>query len=170
MSCAVILVGCEVPTSLELTNGPSFLLNGSGRLASFTIYSPQAGHRIATPNDADSEIWSIQAIGFAERLMVAHMNVRYGSVPPGYKQTTPASGNPPALGTGFVYYFLAETTGAQGVEGFFYVSKAGPTRINVPDLCPSGFVGDVKPIKCATHEPYIEPKDIEQLVRDNTMK
>jgi hypothetical protein len=71
------------------------------------------------------------------------------------------------LTVGQVYIFDAETTGASGVCGFFYIGQNGPIRINVPDLCGSSFVGDVKPVKCGTKQPYVEPTNLEQFVKDH---
>src|SRR6267142_1501469 len=46
-SCWFVLSGCrEVPTSVGVGSGPSFSLNGSGRLASLRVYGPRSGHKI----------------------------------------------------------------------------------------------------------------------------
>jgi len=164
------LLGCEVPTTAWIESGPTFHLGGSGRLASFTVYGPLPGHRIATPNDEKSQVWSIQRKDFQTSLLVERMELTYGGVPDGYIQTVPPAGRPAALSTGLVYYFFAETTGAPGAEGFFYMDKSGPIRIAVPGLCESGFVGDVKPLKCGTHESYSEPKDLEKFVQENRVR
>jgi hypothetical protein len=95
------------------------------------------------------------------------MNLIYGKRPEGYTQTVPSRGTAPALTPGMVYYFFAETTGAPGKGGFFYLDKTKPIAIRVPGLCGSGLVGDVKPLKCGTDEPYIEPKDLEKFVQEN---
>ena len=55
-------------------------------------------------------------------------------------------------------------------RGFFYMDKTIPIPINVPGLCESNFVGDVKPVKCGTSEPYIEPKDLEKFVQENRVR
>lgn len=102
--------------------------------------------------------------------MVAGMNLLYGRVPSGYVQTVPSNGTASALTPGLVYYFFAETTGAPGAEGFFYMDKTIPLLINVPGLCESAFVGDVKPVKCETNEPYVEPKDLEKFVQENRVR
>jgi hypothetical protein len=48
-----------------------------GISASFTVYAPQPGRKIATPNDSKSEVWSIRRVsGTGE--MVAGMNLLYG--------------------------------------------------------------------------------------------
>ena len=164
----LLFCGCEVRTAVRLGSGPSFSLAGSGRLASFSIYGPQSGHKIATPYDAKSQVWSIQPQnGYPDSALVNHMNLVYGIVPKGYTQTVPTNAAAPALTEGFVYYFIAETTGAPWAEGFFYMEKSEPVPIKVPGLCESGVVGEVKALKCRTNEPYIEPKDLEQFVREN---
>jgi hypothetical protein len=98
------------------------------------------------------------------------MNLLYGRVPTGYLQTVPGKGAAPTLTPDLVYYFFAETTGASGAEGFFYMDKTIPIPINVPGLCESAFVGDVKPVKCGTNEPYVEPKDLEKFVEENRVR
>ena len=168
--CVVALFGCEVSTSANLGSGPSFSLDGSGHLVSFTIYRPQPGRRIAVPNDAKSEVWSFQVSGNSRGDLVSRMTLLYGRVPSGYVQTTPRSGTAAALSPGLVYHFFAETTGATGAEGFFYMNGNVPIPINVPGLCASGFVGDVKALKCGTHEPYVEPKDLEKFVQENRVR
>jgi hypothetical protein len=166
ISLLLIVNGCEVSTTARIQQGPTFSLDGSGRLASFTIYGPPSGRKIATPYDEKSQVWSIQpSNGFPDSILVARMNLVYGSVPKGYIQTVPPSGSAPGLSTGLVYYFIAETTGAPWAQGFFYMDKTGPIRIEVPGLCPSAFVGDVKPVKCGTKEPYVEPTDLEQFAK-----
>ena len=102
--------------------------------------------------------------------LVAGMNLLYGGVPTGYVQTVPSNGAPPALAPGLVYYFLAETKGAPGIEGFFYMDKTIPILVNIPGLCESAFVGDVKPVKCGTNEPYIKPTDLEKFVQENRVR
>jgi len=167
--CLFMLLGCEVKTSANLGSGPSFSLDGSGHLASFTVYAPQPGRKIAIPNDTKSEVWSIRR-GSSRGEMVAGMNLLYGRVPNGYVQTVPSKGVAPALPPGLVYHFFAETTGAPGAEGFFYMDKTTPIPVNVPGLCASAFVGDVKSVKCETGEPYVEPKDLEKFVQENRVQ
>jgi hypothetical protein len=98
------------------------------------------------------------------------MELTYGVATGGYLQTVPSAGKAAALPTGLVYYFFAKTTGAPGPEGFFYMDKSGPIRIAVPGLCESGFVGDVKRLKCGTHDPYVEPKHLEKFVQENRVR
>ena len=165
------LSGCEVATTVKLRNGPSFALRGSGRLASFRIYAPRPGHKIATPFDTASLVWLIEPSGgYFEGEPVRRMHVVYGSVPTGYKQAVPSSSNAAPLPSGEVYYFLAETTNAPPAAGFFYLDGSTPIEIKVPGLCQSGFVGDVKSLKCGSSEPYAEPNNLEQFVKENRIQ
>ena len=167
-----ILSSCrEIPTSVKIGRGPSFSFRGSGRLASFRIYVPQSGHKIATPFDEKSLVWRVQPLeGYFKGAPVQGFEVAYGIVPRGYLQTTPTTGTTPSLARGQVYYFFAETTNAAPVQGFFYLDGNTPIEINVPGLCQSGFVGEVKPLNCGTNEPYSEPRDLEQFVRQNLVQ
>jgi hypothetical protein len=171
-SMAVLDLGCEVGTSVRLEGGPSFALEGSGRLASLSVYGPRPGHKIATPLDTKSLVWNIEPMkGSPSGVLVTGMDdLTYGKVPKGYVQTFPSSGAAVPLATGQVYAFFADTTGASGANGFFYMDKNAPILINVPGLCQSAFVGDVKPVKCGTSEPYVEPKDLEEFVRENRVQ
>ena len=169
VSLLLILSACEVSTTARIHQGPTFSLDGSGHLVSFNIYGPQPGHKIATPNDSKSLVWSINLATGDHGELVSRMEVVYRKVPKGYVQTTPSSGTAPLLSSGLVYHFFAETTGAPGAEGFFYMDQTTPITISVPGLCPSGFVGDVKPLKCGTQEPYSEPQDIESFVKEHCL-
>lgn len=159
--------GCEVSTTATIHQGPTFALDGSGTLVSFSIYGPRPDHKIAIPNDAKSLVWSINPLTGYRGNSVTRMEVTYAKVPTGYLQTIPTAGTPPELNSGLVYRYFAETTGAAGAEGFFYMDKTTPIAITVPYLCASAFVGDVKAIKCGTGEPYTEPKDLEQFVKEH---
>jgi hypothetical protein len=160
--------GCEVSTSAKVRGGPTFSLNGSGRLVVFRVYGPRPGRKIATPVDAQSLMWSIEpTIDSPSGVLVAGMEIAYGEVPRGYVQKFPSSAAALPLAVGRVYIFDAETTGASGVNGFLYMGQSGPSLISVPGLCGSSFVGDVKPVKCGTSEPYIEPKDLDQFVKEH---
>jgi hypothetical protein len=165
------LLGCEVGTSVRLGAGPSFSFDGSGRLVFFRVYGPRSGRKIATPVDTQSLMWSIEPTSDAPSgVLVKGMEIAYGKVPRGYLQKVPSSGAAIPLALGQVYVFDAETTGASGVNGFVYMGQNGPIQINVPGLCGSAFVGDVKPVKCGTNEPYVEPKDLEKFVQENRVR
>lgn len=168
----LVAVGCgEIPTTVKVEDGPSFAFRGSGRLASFRIYGPQPGHKIATPFDDKSLVWRVQPIeGYFKGARVQRLNVAYGVLPKGYTQTVPENAAPVPLSQGQVYYFLAETTNAPPASGFIYLDGRKPIEIAVPDLCQSGFVGDVKPLKCGTNEAYTEPANLEQFVQQNRLQ
>lgn len=126
---------------------------------------------IATPVDAQALMWDVEPMGDAPSgALVADMEIAYGKVPKGYTQKFPSSGAALPLAVGKVYVFDAETSGAPGVNGFVYMGQSGPIQINVPGLCASAFVGDVKPVKCGTSEPYVEPKDLEKFVQENRIQ
>jgi hypothetical protein len=163
----LILASCEVATSARLGAGPSFAFDGSGRLVSFHVYGPRPGHKIATPVDEQSVMWSIETTKDFPGALITGMQIAYGKVPNGYAQKFPSSGAPLLLTNGQVYVFDAETTGAPGVNGFFYMDQSAPIVIKVPGLCGSSSTGDVKPVKCGTSEPYVEPKDLEKFVQEN---
>jgi|HubBroStandDraft_1064217.scaffolds.fasta_scaffold72712_2 hypothetical protein len=162
------LLGCEVGTSIRLGAGPTFSFDGSGRLVFFRVYGPRPGRKIATPVDTQSLVWSIEPASDAPSgFLVRGMEIAYGKVPRGYVQKFPSSGAALPLTIGQVYVFDTETTGAPGVNGFVYMGQNGPIEINVPALCGSAATGDVKPVKCGTNEPYVEPKDLEKFVQEN---
>jgi len=163
------LVSCgEIATSARLDRGPRFLLDGSGRLASFRIYGPRTGHKIGTPFDAKSLVWCVQpTAGYFEGIRVHRLALNFGMVPAGYAQIVPAGGIVPKLPSKVAYYFLAETTNAPPASGFFYLNEDTPTETTVPGPCESGTVGDVRPLKCGTTDPYIEQADLDQFVRES---
>ena len=165
-----VTLGCEVGTSVRLGAGPSFHFDGSGRLVSFRIYGPRSGRKIATPVDAQSLMWSIERAPDAPSgVLVSGIEIEYGKVPRGYLQKFPNTGAALPLAIGQVYVFDAVTTGAPGANGFVYMGQNRPIQINVPGLCGSSSLSDVKPVKCGTNEPYIEPRNIEQFVRENRL-
>jgi len=169
--CLLVLASCEVSTSVIVSGGPSFSFDGSGRLVSFIVYGPRPGHRIATPLDAKSVMWSIQpASGSPHGIPVVGLDLVYGKVPEGYVQAFPSSAPALPLADGHVYAFAAETTGASGIDGFFYMDRGTPVRIDVPGLCESESGGDVKPVRCHSGEPCVEPNDIEEFVRERRVQ
>jgi len=170
-SVLLFFTACEVPTSSRMYAGPTFSLTGSGRLASFRVYGPSQGRQFATPFDEKSLVWRIQPTqGYFKGAPVERLEIKYGKIPSGYAQTVPVAGTAAALHKGTVYWFFAETTGAPGAEGFFYFEGNMATEIAVPGLCQSGFVGDVKPLKCGTQEPFIEPQDLQLFVKEHRVQ
>ena len=171
VTVALVLAGCEIPASVSLKPGPSFSLDGGGRLVSFTVWGPRPGRKIATPYDSKGLMWRIEASDPPSGSFLSMMNeIAYGRVPNGYVQKFPIRGPALPVDIGQVYAFIGETTGAPGPTGFFYTAPNGPILINVPGLCSSAFEGDVKPVRCGTHEPYVEPTDLEKFVQENRVK
>jgi hypothetical protein len=169
----VSLGGCEppeTPTSVQVGGGPSFSLSGSGRLASLTVFAPLNGQKVAYPDtDVSSVVWQVQASkGYFEGTRVQGLQLIYGKVPEGYSQSVPAGAQAPsALPAGFIYSFLAESTGAPVGGGSFYLDKSGAVQVLIPDLCLMQKSGHKVRVNCATKGPFQEPADIEKYVREH---
>lgn len=173
ISLLLTLVSCrERPTSVEVEGGSSFRLNGSGRLASFTIYAPRNGETIAFPDsDVARIVWTIKSSkGYFEGGRVEGLQLTYGKVPDGYAQIVPSSPQVASpLSPGVVYSFFAETSGAPVASGYFYMAKSGPVQTCVPDLCVMLIQGRKVRVNCKPNstEPYQEPSNLEEMVRKN---
>jgi hypothetical protein len=170
-ACWTCVAACnwEVPTTIRVTSGPAFVLAGSGDLASFTVYAPRAGRRIATgSSEIDTVVWQIKASkGYFGGARVEHLQLVYGKLPDGYKQTVPSQSQAaPPLAPGVVYGFFAETTNAPGMGGTLYMSEAGPTQIYF-DLCVTRIKGRDVAVNCRTNEPYEEPTDLAKFAREH---
>lgn len=178
------LTGCgniheEVPTSVKVGSGPSFSFHGSGRLASFTVYAPLSGQRIAAQRAEVASVgWQVVASkGYFEGTRVENLQLTYGKVPDGYVQTVPSGARAaPPLPAGVIYSFFADTTGAAIATGYFYVGKSGAIQVEVPDLCLTMVGGHWVRVKCGwvgspsgglTTEPYKEPTDLEKYAREH---
>jgi len=171
-ACLTYVAACdwEKPTSVRVSSGPSFVFSGSGRLASFTVYAPQTGQRIASPNsDVATVVWQIKASdGYFKGTHVEHMQLAYGKLPDRYNLAVPSqSQGAPPLAPGAVYSFFAETTDAPAIGGFFYMSGTGPIQIDVPDLCLRLINGREVAVRCGTSEPYQEPTDLEKFAQQH---
>jgi hypothetical protein len=172
VSLLLVLSGCrEIPTSVKIGTGPSFSLGGSGRLATFTVYAPQSTQKIAFPDrDLASVVWQVTASkGYFKGSHVKGLQLTYGKVPSGYEQLVPSQSQAPPLAPGTVYAFLAETTDAPIASGYFYMGESGPLQTAIPDLCLMFVQGRKTRVKCKlnTAEPYQEPVDLEQYVREH---
>ncbi len=181
---AIILLqvlGChrtEVPTSVIVGNGPSFSFRGSGRLDSFTVSAPLNGQKIAEGCTARlfpcagraTSVWQIQAASeYLKGSNVNGLHLQYGKVPEGYAQLVPPNSQPaPTLGSGVIYAFFAETTGAPGIAEDFYVQPSGAIdTVDVSDLCKRMKNGQWVRVNCKTDQPYEEPADMEKFVREH---
>lgn len=169
----VLLVGCEapeIPTAVKVGPGPSFALTGSGRLASFTIYAPMVGQKVAFPHgEVSSVVWQISSsTGYFKGTRVNGFDLIYGKVPEGYKQIVPDHPQvPPSLQSGLIYSFFAESTGAGVASGSFYVGKSGTALSVATDLCLTLENGHNVRVSCKTRQPYREPADIEKFALDH---
>jgi hypothetical protein len=171
-------LGCrEVPTSVEVRNGPSFRFRGSGRLASFTVSAPLPGHKIAAVCDTQiapcagraTPVWQIEATrGYFAGSSVNQLQIHYGDVPEGYTQIAPAGPQaPPALSSSLLYGFAAETTGAAGVAGIFHVQPSGAIELLNTDIsCEKPKDGEGRSVYCDP-DPYKEPTDLEKYVQEH---
>jgi hypothetical protein len=171
-----LLEGCEpseIATSVQVGTGPSFSLTGSGRLASLTVFAPLNGQKVAYPDtDVSSVVWQVQASkGYFEGTRVQGLRLTYGKASEGYLQTVPSGAQqPPVLQPGFIYSFLAESTGAPVAGGSFYLDKSGAVQVLIPDLCLMQKGGHKFRVNCATKEPFQEPSDVEKYVREHQTK
>jgi hypothetical protein len=173
--CALLMMATcyvisEHPTVVTLSAGPSFTMTGNGQLASFTVYAPHPGNRIAFPQKNDSTaVWEIVATkGYFKGSTVGGLVIQYGRVPPGYSQLVPSESQvAPKLPTGIVYSFSAETTNAPGAGGYFYMDEKGPTLTFVPDLCLTMKDGREVRVKCGFvgDRTYREPMNLAEEVR-----
>jgi hypothetical protein len=172
VSLLLVLSGCrDIPTSVKIGSGPSFTLEGSGRLAIFTVYAPQNGQRIAFPHPAlASAVWQIKASqGYFKGTRVDGFQLTYGKIPNGYQQLVPGQSQVAhPLSPGAVYSFFAETTDAPIASGYFYMDKSGPVQTEIPDLCAMLVQGRKIRANCklGSAEPYQEPADLERYVRE----
>lgn len=174
--CALLIIGTclyvasEHPTVIRLGAGPSFTMKGNGQLASFTVYAPRLGNRIAFAHKDDSTVvWQIVATnGYFKGTTVGGLVIQYGKVPPGYSQLVPNESQvAPILPTGAVYSFFAETTDAPGAGGYFYMDAKGPILTFIPDLCLTLKDGHEVRVKCGFvgDRTYREPTNLVDVVR-----
>ena len=170
--CSLCFLSCsrERPTTVVVGQGPSFTFVGSGRLASFTVYAPQSGQRIALPDpDVASVVWEIKTSkGYFNGAQVQDFHITYGKIPGGYTAVVPSQSQPPRpLAPGLVYSFLAETTDAPIAEGYFFMDGTEPIQTVIPDACLMLANGHEVRVDCTTKQPYQEPTNLEEIVRKN---
>ena len=114
MGACLYLIG-EHPTVVALSTGPSFVMPGSGEPASFTVYAPRSGNRIAFAHKDDSDVARqiVATSGYFKGTRVNGLAIRYGEMPPGYSQLVPSQAQAPLqLADRMVYSSFAETTNA----------------------------------------------------------
>jgi hypothetical protein len=131
----------------------------------------RVGHREVAdrhPDPAARRAFGHRSKGYFEGTRVGHLQLVYGKLPDGYKQTVPSQSHgalPLALGV--VYGFFAETTNAPGFGGSFYLTGSGPTQIDVPGLCLRLIERRDVAVKCGTNEPDEEPTDLAKFAREH---
>jgi len=160
----------ERPTTVSVGPGLLFTFAGSGRLASFTIYGPHTGQRIALPDsDVASVVWQIKTSkGYFNGAMVDGLQLTYGKMPDGYSAVVPSQSQAAqALAAGQVYSFLAETTDSPIAEGYFFMDGIEPIQTTIPDACLMLANGHEVRVNCNTKQPYKEPTNLEDVVRKN---
>jgi hypothetical protein len=172
LACSICLFTCsrERATSIVVGAEPSFSFSGSGKLASFTIYGPMSGERIALPDsDVATVVWQIKTSkGYFNGAQVEGFRLGFAKPPEGYTQVVPSQSDAlPLLPGGAVYSFLAETTDAPIAEGYFYMDGTQAVQIKVPDACLILANGRETRVSCTTKQPYQEPTNLAEFVRDN---
>lgn len=145
------IVGCywERPTQVRLEGpGPVFVLSGSGRLSSFSVYvvSPPDLNfgRTVDSLSLDSfftqpAVWHIESQADVSdgRVVSDIARLSYGIVPYGYKQSAPLDGlAPPPIAPGRQYFFDCNTVNASGSSGSFQLvnNKVLCSQIHLPCL------------------------------------
>jgi hypothetical protein len=122
------LTACERTTHVKIEGGdtPTFALSGSGRLAGFTIYTPDFAERAKSPWDKDFALWEIELRG--DRLSALTLGelgqIKYGMVPKGYEQRKPSIGSAPLLKEGEKYFYEVDTNNAPGASGYIEIRNS----------------------------------------------
>ncbi len=134
-----LFTGCERSTHIKVEGGttPVFVISGSGKLASFVVYSPDYAEKAECPWDENLALWKIEPTG-------GHWNgtpvedlerITYGVVPEGYKQIKPQVGSAPHLTEGQKYFYDVETHNAPGAAGYVEVRNSQAVPTEGPDVC-----------------------------------
>ena len=171
----VLLGSCEPPmkgpSAISVESGPSFTLHGEAQLASFTVYAPLNGTKIANPYDPSSAIWEIQGPKphvFGSGIEIEGLRLIYAGIPRGYTQTVPnAPQVTPQLASGKIYSFEGCSTLSGCLSGYFYIDKTGGVEaVGVPGCWVSTGHGVIR-ADCETHDPLHEPADLEKYSREH---
>jgi len=121
---------------LEGGTAPVFVLSGSGKVAIFSVFSPDYVAKAEKPHDENFALWKIQPSGgyFAGTSISELGSITYGVVPSGYIQVIPHVGLPSVMREGEKYFYYVETTNAPGDEGYVEIrnSRAIPTFVADP--------------------------------------
>lgn len=170
--------GCDhwpvPPSSIDVENGPAFLLRGKGKLATFTIVAPTGQSRVAGPGDFERSgvIWEIEcAHGLFTGVDLEGLRLAYGNIPDACHQTVPISPQrAPTLASERIYFFHAWSSLAGVLGGDFYVQKNGGALPVDVDNCAMRNNGQWVRVNCRTQERFKEPTDIEAFAQAHQRK
>jgi hypothetical protein len=137
-----LIAGCERSTHVRIEGGttPVFVISGSGRLASFIVYSPDFAEKAQSPWDDSFALWEIKPTeGDLNGTPVGQLErITYGVLPEGYRQVKPQVGSAPPLTEGQKYFYHVETTGAPWAAGFLEIRNSQAVPTDGPDVCFGG--------------------------------
>jgi hypothetical protein len=139
---ARLLAGChtERPTQIKVEGGetPVFVLSGSGKLASFSVYLvPPSPEKMDKPFSEQVPVWQITAKPdfLHGRPIEKIQELTYGLIPAGYNESFPENGGlPRTIEPEKAYFFDCNTIDAPTAAGFFRVhdGKAIPVQVKTP--------------------------------------
>jgi len=139
---AWLYAGCERSTHVRVEGGttPVFVISGSGKLASFVVYSPDFAEKAESPWDENFALWKIKPIGgHLSATPVGKLErITYGLVPDGYRQVKPPVGSAPPLTEGQKYFYDVETHNAPGTAGFLEIRNSQAVATDGPHVCFGG--------------------------------
>lgn len=174
----LVIDGCDhwpvPPSSIDLQNGPAFLLRGKGKLARFTVWGPTGQSRVAAPADFERSgvIWEIECEhGLFTGVDLKDLRLAYGRVPDACHQIVPL---PPqrasTLTSERIYVFQAWSSLAGVLGGSFYVQQSGAILPVDVDSCSMWDDGQWVRVNCQTRERFKEPSDIEAFAQAHRRK
>jgi hypothetical protein len=123
----------ERATKVVLTGGnpPTFDLSGSGELGDLRIYGPKQRD---VGSDLSFVIWEIEPIdGYTNGKLIEDIgSIKYGVVPPGYKQIYPENeAMAPPLVAGEKYQYWFQTLNAPHARAYFEIRDNN--AVELPD-------------------------------------
>jgi len=147
------LTSCERPTkvSFETTDGITFRMSGGGSLGQLVVYGPEYIEKATSPSDRSFALWLLEpTAGYLHGAPISSIGqVKYGSVPEGYKQLIPDGKPPEPLTPGLTYYLVISSVDATGASGFFQIRGGRAEFVHVPHPCFGlDSAGKWKRVKC----------------------
>jgi hypothetical protein len=172
----LLIGGCDhwpvPPSSINVENGPAFLLRGKGKLARFAVSGPSGQSRVAADWTESGVIWEIECPhGIFTGADIEGLRLAYGNIPNGCHQTVPSPPQPaPTLASERIYFFIAWSSLAGGLGGDFYVQRNGLVLPVDVDNCSMKKNGQWVRVNCQTEEQFKEPTDIEAFAQAHQRK